>query len=50
MPIYTYKCKECGHERDMIRMIEEREYWAECPKCRGEMELKLTAYARTNWL
>lgn len=34
MPIYTYRCCECGRTTDAYRTVETR---AEAPECCGEM-------------
>jgi putative FmdB family regulatory protein len=38
MPLYDYKCNECGLEFEEIRKIIDR-YNAECPKCKGSVEI-----------
>ncbi|HVG05644.1 MAG TPA: zinc ribbon domain-containing protein [Burkholderiaceae bacterium] len=32
MPIYAYKCAECGHELDVIRKVSDPPL-TECPQC-----------------
>jgi putative FmdB family regulatory protein len=32
MPIYAYKCAECGHELDVIRKVSDPRL-TECPNC-----------------
>ena len=32
MPIYAYKCAECGHELDVIRKLSDPPL-TECPSC-----------------
>jgi putative FmdB family regulatory protein len=32
MPIYAYKCAECGHELDVIRKVSDPPL-TECPSC-----------------
>ena len=35
MPIYLYKCKDCGHEFEEMRIIAERNEETECPECQS---------------
>jgi len=37
MPIYDFKCKECGHRFELFTSISRRET-AACPKCGGAVE------------
>ena len=32
MPIYAYKCAECGHQMDVIRKVSDPPL-ADCPNC-----------------
>jgi putative FmdB family regulatory protein len=35
MPIYEYRCDDCGHRFDAIRPVQERERPCMCPRCAG---------------
>lgn len=35
MPVYEYRCGECGHSFDLIQPMDA-ERVAECPSCKGE--------------
>ena len=35
MPLYDYRCGDCGHAFEASRPVKERDQ-AECPKCRSE--------------
>lgn len=43
MPTYDYKCKECGHEYEMIRSMSQRNdtsgVW-KCPNCNEMTEIE----------
>lgn len=44
MPLYEYRCKQCGHQFEKIQSFsapEERE----CPVCKGEVERLISAPA-----
>jgi putative FmdB family regulatory protein len=44
MPLYTYKCRKCGHEKEYL-VTGGRGAPGECPKCGGKkMERKLGAF------
>jgi len=36
MPIYEYKCKECGHSFEIIQKVDEAPK-AVCSECNGEL-------------
>lgn len=36
MPIYEYKCAECGHQFDVHQRFSEASL-EECPKCHGKL-------------
>ena len=36
MPIYDYKCAQCGHRFDLLRSISNRDP-VKCPKCGGDV-------------
>ncbi|GAB4223123.1 MAG: hypothetical protein Kow0062_22520 [Acidobacteriota bacterium] len=37
MPIYEYRCSECGHEFEKIQKISDRAVRT-CPVCKGRVE------------
>ena len=37
MPLYDYRCTECGHRFELLRSISERDT-AVCEKCGGKLE------------
>jgi len=41
MPIYRYRCGECGIESDEFRKIANRGDGPECPKSHGKMEQRI---------
>lgn len=46
MPIYEYRCRECGAKFEKLRRISEAEKPAECPKCgKAESDLQLSCFA-----
>jgi len=43
MPIFEYRCEECGHKFEAILFGEQK---AECPKCHtAKLEKQLSAFA-----
>lgn len=44
MPLYEYRCKECGHQFEKIQSFSAPEE-KECPKCHGQAERLLSAPA-----
>ena len=36
MPVYDYKCMECGHRFDLLRSISNTDP-VTCPKCGGKV-------------
>lgn len=44
MPLYEYRCKECGHQFEKIQSFSAPEE-KECPQCHGEVERLLSAPA-----
>lgn len=34
MPVYDYKCAQCGHRFDLLRSISQRDA-VTCPRCGG---------------
>lgn len=37
MPIYEYRCSECGHEFEKIQKVSDRAVRT-CPVCKGRVE------------
>ncbi len=44
MPLYEYRCKQCGYHYEKIQKFNAEPEKA-CPKCGGELERPLTAPA-----
>ena len=43
MPIFEYRCEDCGHKFEAILFGEQR---AECPKCHAQtLEKQLSTFA-----
>lgn len=42
MPLYPYRCKECGHKFEKIQKFSAKPEKV-CPKCGGALERTLTA-------
>ena len=42
MPLYPYRCTQCGHKFEKIQSFSA-EQETECPKCQGLLERTLTA-------
>ncbi|MGD0632165.1 MAG: FmdB family zinc ribbon protein [Terracidiphilus sp.] len=42
MPLYAYRCTQCGHKFEKIQNFSA-EQETECPKCHGLLERPLTA-------
>ena len=44
MPIYEYKCENCGHEFEEMLHFSERDnpINAPCPTCAGKIHLKMS--------
>lgn len=36
MPVYDYRCAQCGHRFDLLRPVSGRDD-VKCPKCGGEV-------------
>jgi len=44
VPLYEYKCKQCGHSFEKIQKFSEKPL-TECPECKGELVRPMTAPA-----
>ena len=44
MPLYEYRCKQCGHQFEKIQSFSAPEI-KECPMCKGEVERLISAPA-----
>ncbi len=44
MPIYEYRCSECGHELEKLQKISDPP-WTECPACGKPALVKLVSAA-----
>jgi putative FmdB family regulatory protein len=44
VPLYEYRCKQCGHQFEKIQSFSAPEE-KECPVCKGEVERLLSAPA-----
>lgn len=44
MPLYEYRCKQCGHQFEKIQSFSAPEE-KECPQCHGDVERLLSAPA-----
>ena len=44
MPIYEYRCSQCGHELEVMQKISEAAL-TECPSCHAETLTKLVSAA-----
>lgn len=44
MPLYEYRCKQCGHQFEKIQSFSAPEEKA-CPVCKGEVEKLISAPA-----
>ena len=36
MPVYDYRCMQCGHRFDLLRSVSARDA-VKCPKCGGDV-------------
>jgi len=36
MPLYEYRCQECGKQYEMLRKMQDADRELECPECRSE--------------
>lgn len=44
MPLYEYRCKQCGHQFEKIQSFSAPDE-KECPACKGEVERLISAPA-----
>lgn len=44
MPLYEYRCKQCGHQFEKIQSFSAPDE-KECPVCKGEVERLISAPA-----
>lgn len=44
MPLYEYRCKQCGHQFEKIQSFSAPDE-KECPVCQGELERLISAPA-----
>lgn len=45
MPIYEYRCRECGERFEVSAPLEKRDKLAVCPKCHGKkVELVISSF------
>ena len=44
MPLYEYKCANCGERVEIIQRVSDKPY-SICPKCGGEMKKQISAPA-----
>ncbi|TYP56663.1 FmdB family zinc ribbon protein [Thermosediminibacter litoriperuensis] len=45
MPVYEYKCEDCGHRFEVLRKLQERDEPIECPGCRsGNTRREVSAF------
>jgi len=49
MPIYEYRCKDCGNRFSRLQKIGASADGVKCPKCEGEkVERLLSSFASTS--
>lgn len=36
MPMYEYRCQECGKQFEMLRRMQDADEELECPECQSE--------------
>jgi putative FmdB family regulatory protein len=49
MPIYEYKCDNCGNHYEQIRRMADADSALECPDCRSErVKRQLSSFATTS--
>lgn len=42
MPLYDYKCPECGYEEEVMRKYENRDSLMPCPKCKSACQRQVS--------
>ena len=46
MPIYEYRCRECGKSFEMLRSMKEADKDLECPACHSrQVERQLSSFS-----
>ena len=46
MPLYEYRCRECGKRFEMLRRMQDADRETECPDCQSEeIERLLSTFA-----
>jgi putative FmdB family regulatory protein len=45
MPLYEYRCQQCGKSFEMLRRIQDADRQLECPECKSdEVERLLSTF------
>ncbi|MCP4631311.1 MAG: zinc ribbon domain-containing protein [candidate division Zixibacteria bacterium] len=47
MPIYEFKCKQCGNVFEELRSLSKHDEKAECPSCKAGAEKMMSCCAPT---
>ena len=42
MPLYQFKCENCGEIEEKFLPVERRNENQNCPKCKGKMKLQIS--------
>jgi putative FmdB family regulatory protein len=46
MPLYDYRCRDCGEIFEKLRRMHEADHDVQCPKCHSEnVERMLSSFA-----
>ena len=48
MPLYEYKCRDCGTILTELRKASEREEPLQCPHCAGTADVILSTFATSS--
>lgn len=48
MPLYEFRCTECGNEFEVILRFSEADRAPTCPQCQGHTQKKLSTVASFN--
>lgn len=49
MPLYEYRCPECGHRFEMLQRMGEGAEGLACPRCgAGKMEKQFSTFAASS--